>query len=102
MKFLDPLKKIGLFLQKQGRPFLEQLKQLISSRGEEGRVPSKFNNGRGGFVGMDTQKELKDFQSKQKPTRPQASEEDLSKVLEDVLQKPAGEDKGLYAGKKTK
>lgn len=97
MKFLDPLKVKWKSILDIISP---KFKKWIKSHKEETRMPSKFNNGRGGFVGMDTQKELKDFQSKTQPTKPQASEEDLSKVLEDVLDKPSVPDQGLYSGKK--
>ncbi len=97
MRFLDHLKvKWKSFQERFGPKF----KKWVNSHKEETRTPSKFNNGRGGFVGMDTQKELKDFQSKTQPTKPQASAEDLSKVLEDVLDRPSSPDQGLYSGKK--
>ncbi len=62
-------------------------------------IPSKFMNPLG-FKGMDTQKELKDFQNKQQPSKVQARDDDLSKVLDDVLDKPSEPDQGLYSGKK--
>lgn len=62
-------------------------------------TPSKFMNPLG-FKGMDTQKELNDFQNKQQPTKVQARDDDLSKVLDDALQNPTEPDQGLYSGKK--
>lgn len=89
---------IDLF-KKTWKKILARLKKALESKNRDSAPPSKFHQARG-FTGMDTQKELKDFQHKQQPTKPQVSEEDLSKVLEDVLQKPGGPDQGLYPGKK--
>lgn len=79
--------------------WLDKLKTWLQKNEKKPHFDSKFMNSKG-FTGMDTQKELKEFQHKQKPTKPQAADEDLSQVLNDVLQKPGGPDQGLYPGKK--
>ncbi len=97
MTFLNRLKEQWKLLQDS---LIRKFKKWKNSPKDEDRMPSKFNSGRGGFVGMDTQKELKNFQSKPQPSKPQASEQHLSDVLDDVLKKPSNPDQGLYSGKK--
>lgn len=91
--------KLLILLYKMIKKWLEKIKTYIQKPDLPPTKASKFMNPIG-FRGMDTQQELKDFQNKQKPTRPQAADVDLSKVLDDVLDKPSSPDQGLYSGKK--
>lgn len=89
-KFLEKLKVL-----------FEKIKVIWKKEAPHASEDSKFIRGKGSFRGMDTQNELKEFQSKQQPSRPQATADDLSQVLDDVLRKPSGSpDQGLYSGKK--
>ncbi len=85
--------------KEMGQSLLKKIKKSLPKGNPEAPPASKFHNPRG-FRGMDTQQELKEFQQKQRPTKPQASPEDLSQVLEDVLKKPSDSDPGLFPGKK--